>query len=277
MTMLVSWVGVDPHGPTSMYIAADSRISWDAANTFDFAKKVFASKKYPEIFGYAGDVLFPSIVLGQIVELIDAGILLNTTMTCDQKNKIIFEKICESLSKYPQLYIGSNVQIMHLSRDTEVDTKVRGYPKFYHYKLTWSKKNGFIFEKISIPNKSGLLCVLGTGAKEFNEKYLLYQKGRNSNTSRNVFHCFTDTLANIQDRYCGGSPQLVGLIRKPLTYGISFGIISEKRRYYLGMQIPNNACFTNVEWRNNLFEICDGGTKNIKEGAAHQPNPLLKK
>ena len=100
MTMLVSWVGVDPHGPTSMYIAADSRISWDAANTFDFAKKVFASKKYPEIFGYAGDVLFPSIVLGQIVELIDAGILLNTTMTCDQKNKIIFEKICESLSKY---------------------------------------------------------------------------------------------------------------------------------------------------------------------------------
>lgn len=90
-------------------------------------------------------------------------------------------------------------------------------------------------------------------------------------------HCFTDTLANIQDRYCGGSPQLVGLIRKPLTYGISFGIISEKRRYYLGMQIPNNACFTNVEWRNNLFEICDGGTKNIKEGAAHQPNPLLKK
>ena len=46
-------------------------------------KKVFASKKYPEIFGYAGDVLFPSIVLEQIIELIDAGVLLSKEMTCD--------------------------------------------------------------------------------------------------------------------------------------------------------------------------------------------------
>lgn len=273
MTMLVSWIGVDTHGPTSAYIVADSRISWDTSNTFDFAKKVFAAKKYPEIFGYAGDVLFPSIVLGQIVELIDAGILLNAKMTCDEKNKIIFEKICESLSKYPRLYIGSDVQIMHLSRDTEV----RGYPEFYHYKLTWNKQKGFMFEKISIPNKSGLLCVLGSGANEFNKRYLLYQQGTNSNTSRNVFQCFTDTLDNITDIRCGGAPQLVGLIRKPLTYGISFGIISEGKRYFLGMEIPNESCFANIEWRNKFFEICDGITKKIKEGAAHQPNPMLKK
>ena len=187
MTMLVSWIGVDTHGPTSAYIAADSRISWDASNAFDFAKKVFAAKKYPEIFGYAGDVLFP------------------------------------------------------------------------------------------FPNKSGLLCVLGSGPNEFNKRYLLYQKGTNSNTSRNVFQCFTDTLANMADIRCGGAPHLVGLIRKPLTYGINFGIISEGKRYFLGMEIPNKSCFINVEWRNKFFEVCDGSTKKIKEGAAHQPNPMLKK
>ena len=49
--MLVSWIGIDTHGPTSAYIAADSRISWNMTNKFDFGKKVFASKKYPEIFG----------------------------------------------------------------------------------------------------------------------------------------------------------------------------------------------------------------------------------
>lgn len=96
MTMLVSWIGVDTHGPSSVYIAADSRISWTQEHKFDFGKKVFASKKYPEIFGYAGDVLFPSIVLEQIIELIDAGVLLSKEMTCDAKNKIIFEKICVS-------------------------------------------------------------------------------------------------------------------------------------------------------------------------------------
>ena len=77
MTMLVSWIGIDTHGPTSAYIAADSRISWNMTNKFDFGKKVFASKKYPEILGYAGDVLFPSIVLEQIIELIDADVLLS--------------------------------------------------------------------------------------------------------------------------------------------------------------------------------------------------------
>lgn len=44
MTMLVSWIGVDTHGPSSVYIAADSRISWTQEHKFDFGKKVFASK-----------------------------------------------------------------------------------------------------------------------------------------------------------------------------------------------------------------------------------------
>ena len=271
MTMLVSWIGVDTHGPTSAYIAADSRISWNMGYKFDFGKKVFASKKYPEIFGYAGDVLFPSIVLEQIIELIDAEVLLTKEMACDSKNKIIFEKICESLSKYPQLYIGNDVQIMHLSRDTKVD----GYPEFHHYKLTWNKHKGFKTEHIPIPKVSGLLCVLGSGKNEFENRYSFYQKSSNSNTSRNVFQCFTGTLDNIKDIYCGGAPQLVGLIRKPLTTGINFGIISKGKRYFLGMEIPRNSYFNNIEWRNERFEICDGATKKLKIGAAQQPNPNI--
>lgn len=271
MTMLVSWIGIDTHGPTSAYIAADSRISWNMTNKFDFGKKVFASKKYPEILGYAGDVLFPSIVLEQIIELIDADVLLSKKMTCDSKNKIIFEKICSSMSKYPHLCIGNDVQIIHLSRDTNVN----GYPAFYHYKLTWNKRSGFRKKQISIPTTSGLLCVLGSGKNEFEDKYSFYQKGVNSNTSRNVFQCFTDTLDNITDPYCGGAPQLVGLIRKPLTAGINFGIVSKGKRYFLGMEIPRSSHFNNIEWRNELFELCDGETKKIKVGAAHQPNPNI--
>ena len=67
MTMLASWIGVDTHGATSAYIVSDSRFCWGNNMTYDYGKKVFASKKYPEIFGYAGDVLFPSVVLSQII------------------------------------------------------------------------------------------------------------------------------------------------------------------------------------------------------------------
>jgi hypothetical protein len=74
MTLLVSWVGVDTHGPSSVYIASDSQISWGTLAKFNFGRKVFAFSKWPDILGYCGDVLFPSIALNQIVELADAGV-----------------------------------------------------------------------------------------------------------------------------------------------------------------------------------------------------------
>jgi hypothetical protein len=67
MTLLVSWAGVDTHGTASAYIAADSRISWGNPAVFDHGRKVYALRSSPDILGYCGDVLFPAIVLSQIV------------------------------------------------------------------------------------------------------------------------------------------------------------------------------------------------------------------
>lgn len=89
MTMLASWVGIDTHGIGSAYIVSDSRFTWNNNTFFDYGKKVFASNTYPEIFGYAGDVLFPSIVLSQIVEMIDSGLLFTPNTSCEEKNKLI--------------------------------------------------------------------------------------------------------------------------------------------------------------------------------------------
>lgn len=119
MTMMASWVACDTHGISSAYIVSDSRITWDKMIYYDYGKKVFASSLYPELFGYAGDVLFPSIVLSQILELIDSGVLLTKKMTCSEKNSLVFEKICESISKYPDIMGNNPVHIMHISRDTE--------------------------------------------------------------------------------------------------------------------------------------------------------------
>lgn len=266
MTMLASWVGIDTHGVTSAYIVSDSRFSWGNNNTFDYGKKVFASKKFPELFGYVGEVLFPSIVLSQIIEMIDAEILLTERMNCKQKHKVIIEKICHSLSKYPDVLGGNTIQIIHISRETVFV----GYPSFHHYLLTYDKTKWTDKEK-NLPNKSGLLHILGSGAKEFRDNYVKFQNGNNSSTSRNVFQCFVDTLMHIQDVYCGGAPQLVGLYRKPLSAGINYGIVYQNKRFLLGMEVPKDSKFENVAWRNELFEICDGETKKIVPGAMKQP------
>lgn len=274
MTMLASWIGIDTHGPTSAYIMSDSRISWGDNNTFDHGKKVFACKNYPEIFGYAGDVLFPSIVLQQIVEMIDSDLLFDKKTSCYEKNKIIFDKLSYEICKYPLNHSANIFHILHVSRETVV-TKER-YPNYYANLLCfdngcWNRKS------LDIPNESGLIYTLGSGSKEFKKNYVKYQNDINKNTTRNVFHCFIDSLINTKDPSCGGAPQLVSIYRKPNTYARYTGIIYNNKRYFAGSEIPVDSDFNNIEWRNENFERCDGKTKQIIEGAQPQPNPLLQK
>lgn len=273
MTLVVSWIGVDTHGPGSAYIVSDSRFSWPGNKYYDYGRKVFASKEYPELFGYCGDVLFPSVVLSQIIELIDSKVLFNHSLSCQEKNKLVYTQLRHSFELYPDEYGDNQIQIFHISRDTEV----HGYPEFHQYIMSWSKRCGWKQEEKPIPAKSGVLCIMGSGAEEFKKNYKdNYQKGNNQSTSRNVFHCFIDTLDNINDEHCGGPPQLVGVYRKPLTSALNFGIIYKNRRFFLGMEISKDLHLEQIEWRNEFFELCNGDNKRRLTNAAKQPDPLRK-
>lgn len=270
MTLLVSWIGRDTHGVTSSYIISDSRFTWSNNHIFDFGKKVFASKNFPELFGYAGDVLFPSVVLSQIIEMIDSGVLLTKQMTCNQKHEIIQNQIRLSLSNYPNELEGRPIQIIHISRETVF----KGYPSFHHYYMSYDSKKGWECLEQDLPDKSGIIKVIGSGANNFNTNYYKYQNTKNVDTSRNVYQCFVHTLGHIDEKCdCGGAPQLVGLIRKPETFGINYGIIYRNKRYLLGMEVPNESNFQGVAWRNMFFEISDGESKRRIPGAAKQPRP----
>ena len=270
MTMLASWVGIDTHGIGSAYIVSDSRFTWNNNTFFDYGKKVFASNTYPEIFGYAGDVLFPSIVLSQIVEMIDSGLLFTPNTSCEEKNKLIYDILQKELAQYPRNQMCDSFEILHISRDTIVS----GYPDFYCYYISWSKSGGWRKENRVMPISSGILFVLGSGRSEFDTNYSRYKNGNNSDTSRNVFHCFVDTLSNIKDKYCGGAPQLVGVYRKPKSFGKNFGIIFKEKRYFLGAEILDYINFDAIEWRNELFELCNGKDKHILTNAQRQPDTL---
>lgn len=274
MTLVVGWVGIDTKGLGSAYLTSDSRISWgNGKYYFDNARKVFAFNNFPDILGYCGDVLFPSIVLSQIIEMADTGLLFKEDFTCKEKFEKIKETLKSSFSKYPngERYITNDtLQIIHISREPT------NYKNFLCNLITWNRESGWEEREISFPEKSDLLLVIGSGKSEFKDNYIRYQGGNNQDTSRNVFHCFCDTLYNIKDPQCGGAPQLVGLYRKPNSTALKFGIIKNKKRYLFGAEIDNPVSADKIKWVNENFEICDGDTMLILEKGQRQPNRLRK-
>lgn len=271
MTMLASWVGIDTHGIASAYLLADSRFTWDLGcrnEHFDYGKKVFFSKKYPEIMGYSGDVLFPTVVISQIMEMIDSGLLFEASTDCHTKKELILDILRRELERYPKQCISNIIQIVYLTRDT----LFCGYPNFYVYLFTWNKNGKWEVQKKELPEKSGLICVLGSGSQEFKNNYDKYKNGNNSDTSRSVYHCFVDTLDLMSDPFCGGAPQMVGIYRKPNSSGRSFGIYYRNKKFVFGLEMKNSIDYNNIEWRNELFELIDGNTNSRLSGAQRQPN-----
>lgn len=271
MTLLVAWAGVDTHGTSSVYITSDSRISWGTSASFDYGRKVFAFTQWPDILGYCGDVLFPSIALNQIVDLADAGLLFAKDFSCKQKFQAIVDKLNDLFRQYPQYHsdIADNaLSIIHAARDPNDNTK------FFCHTISWTAQQGWHGEESALPEASNILFALGTGAGEFKDNYVRYAVGPNRDTSRAVFHCFCDTLSQTTDPHVGGAPQLVGIYRKPGSSGLSIGVIYKQKRYFLGAHIDNLQNFDAVEWRNTNFERCDGRMMKKRLDAQPQPDPL---
>ncbi len=269
MTLLVSWVAVDTHGPSSVYIAADSRVSWGTAAQYDHGKKLFTCRNSADIFGYCGDVLFPSIVLAQVVEMADSGLLFDPDDDPAVRSDAVTQKLKCQFATYPRDVSGMNansLEVLHASRR-------KGGHQFECRLLTWTRVKGWRSDAVTLPSCSDVLFARGSGAQDFTERYKTYKKGPNAETSRSVFHCFCDSLVNSGVPSVGGAPQLVGLMRKPQSPGRQFGIISSGQRYLLGARVDELMNFDRIEWRNELFEICDGKTCQRKAHAQHQPNP----
>ena len=93
MTLLVAWAGIDSRGPASVYMASDSLITWSESRSFDFGRKVFSFNNHPDVLGYCGDVLFPSIAINQIVEMADNGLLFREEYSCKDKFEAIVNKL----------------------------------------------------------------------------------------------------------------------------------------------------------------------------------------
>ncbi len=264
MSLLITWLGVDSRGPASIYIASDSRITWEKGNKWDYGRKVFGFNKSPDILGYCGDVLFPTLVLPQIIEIADKGLLFSKKATCKEKFEIIKERIITLFKDYPKNILRSPISIVHASRDDK---------DFFCHIIEWDKESGWKGKKANFYDHSNKLFVLGSGKSEFLNKFKAYCDSCNKKTSRAVFQCFCDTLFSIKDNYCGGLPQLMGLYR--IGDSRCFGIVKGRKRFVSGIEVKKSSNLNLLDWRNERFERCDGKTGKIVQGAQKQPNLIV--
>lgn len=264
MTLVVSWIGVDTHGISSAYIASESRISRKNSGNFDYGRKVFSFENYPDILGYCGDVAFSSMILSQTCEMVNNGLLFGKDFSSLEKSSILFKTVKEAHSTYPDL---NNFEIIHISRDPKDNFSFKAFYFGLHDEFWFHRE-------IDLPKNSDVVKVIGSGSSFFDEKYAIYQNGKNKNTTRNVFHSFCSTLSDGKDPACGGPPQLVGLIRKPDSSAINFGIIYNQTRYFFGAKIDNPVNTDIIEWRNEQFELCDGRIMVRFKNAKRQPDYL---
>jgi hypothetical protein len=266
MTLLISWIGVDEKKEgksiASIYIASDSRYSWGTSKNYDYGVKVFGATNFPEIFGFSGDVLFPSNVLHQLLIQIDKGLIFSNNDNGQQKNQKVFEFISTSFKTYPKSEISGSFNIIHGTRIGKI---------FYCFKTSYSKINGLINKEIELPLISKKICSEGSGKIEFDKNYQEWEREKHNNyrTSRGVYHCLYDTLKNISDKRTGGLPQIVGLYREKNSK--LFGIIENEKKYVLGMESSESLLSENIEWRNENFERMNPETLRIIEGAQRQP------
>lgn len=264
MTLLLSWVGKDSRKISSAYIASDSRFSWNKSTKFDYGQKLFSFDKTPDIIGYCGDVLYPTFILNQILNMAQEEILFEATSDRYRRSEIIFTELKKKFDDYPSEVLDKSIEIIHISRDNEID--------FLCNIFTWSKKNGWKKEEKEIPTTSDKVIILGTGATEYYERYKEYYRSNNGKTSRAIFQSLCHSLLKMKDLKCGGAPQLVGLYNK--FNGKRFGVIFEEQRFFLGKEIGNSEIINNIEWRNELFERFDGKSLKILDGAQKQPSEL---
>ena len=272
MTTLVSWIsysttGEKPELPRAVYIASDSRITWGSdALRWDSGKKVFSTRDEPHIFGYCGDVIFPSLVLGQIVTAIDKNVLFKSGLNPDQKHDRILGSIKSSYANGHNHPVKS-FSIIHVHR-------VNDWPntEFVFWQVTYDAKTGhWESNKLSLPKETGLIVALGSGAQSANAYQKLWENSDSGGLSRSFFSAFCDAIDSGRDKLSGGSPQLCALYSRLQPQDI--GVIHKERYFLHGLEIDPTSTISSIEWKDRLFQDIDPKTKEPKAGARRFARP----
>ena len=201
MTSIAAWAGVDSRGQSSLYISADSRITFSDGTSWDQGRKVFACSSEPHIFGYWGRVEFPALALPLIADRIDRGFLPSGQQNGHDD---IYQAVRRLWKGYP---LSERFSIVHGMRSGDNMTSRFSLTVMAYNGRRWSRRI------VTMPDRSGLVLNEGSGRQHVRQAYNEWQAGPSARTSRAVFSAFCDSIADSGDPGTGGAPQLAGLYR----------------------------------------------------------------
>lgn len=259
MTSIAVWVGVDSRGPASCYIATDSRITWTRSQSWDFGRKAFASAAFPDLFAYAGDVLFPSMLLSQVVAALDAGVINRAHSSPAERFELLEAMARITHKEYPPSQ-QTSFSVIHASRSGAGMTSAFEVRKLTFTGGSWTREN------LTLPwTTSTIVLAEGSGRAAVMASHDRWMHSNSGGTSRACFSAFVESLRERADASSGGAPQLIGLYRERNAQ--TFGIITGTSRFLHGLPVQSNDVDPSLEWRNELFERCDGRSRRTIHGA----------
>lgn len=268
MTSLAIALSVDSRGPSALYIITDSRITWGSGDhRWDAGQKTFVSMQTPDIFGYCGDAYFPPAILRQVLDQVNAGVLLTTGMGALERNAILTEAFERGVGAVTKVAIPP-FAIYHAARDGE---HMKSRFRVFHTK--YSKAEGFVHGELVLDASASYLAHLdGSGKGVIESRRSDWVDTDAEGTSRAAIWTFCEALHSGVDPLSGGAPQLVGLWRK--DQGQQFGFLWYGKRFFAGLEVKSKANFDSVRWFNQFFERADGQTGTRMKGAQKQRKPL---
>jgi hypothetical protein len=205
VTSLVVWVGRDSRTLSSAYIATDSRISWGPGSVWDTGRKTFASATYPDVFGYVGDVLMPSIVLSQFQTALDLDTVPGAG-DIDRRLAALSELAAQQVALCPRRE-RHPFTLVHCARLGD------GMEIGFRLAVTDYRADGSWHQEVQeAPERSAELLVHGSGRRSMEEAFSRWSVSEVAGTSRAVFGAFAQSVASGSDALTGGPVQLVGCV-----------------------------------------------------------------
>lgn len=247
-------------------MASDSRISWGSKfRRWDAGRKLFACANSADSFGYAGDVLFPSMALSQIIEAADAGLLFLPTAEPTERHDAFLRRLQSSFSRRHQ---GADFpfEIFHAARVGRGMTC-----NFMAWKTSFDPKTGWRDEALLIPSGTEVVFKAGTGSASVNKSRLDWQASDVGGTSRALWSAFCDSLERQGDPLSGGAPQLASIYQT--GQGRTVGVVHDGQRFLHGLPLDEVAEPGSLEWRDKAFQRIDVRTLQLIKGAQRQPRP----
>jgi hypothetical protein len=270
MTSLAISLSVDSRGPCALYIITDSRITWgNTADRWDGGQKTFCSRRFPDIFGYCGDAYFPPMMLSQIIEQLDSGLLCRDSANPKQRHQSVLSAMDQAIKRISGNPPSVDFSIFHGARAGSGMQSA-----FVLWETRYLQKNGQWIDnpRDIVQTHSHLAQIDGSGAQSITRENDKWQATSAAQTSRSSVWSFFDSLRSKADKYRGGPPQMVGLWR--VGSGRHFGLVWNGWPYVAGLRAFGNLSNAEFRWFDDSFEPCNADGKRMKPDKAHfRPTP----